>query len=140
MTRLSRSGLPTLVILVAATLSWPTFAQRGESSADDVIRAKEVARLIGQGQLNLRDAAELAEKHVKGVALEASCEVAQPLMGQSKGDGPGDDTAQASAPRLVYTVHCFANDKILGVQVDGLTRKVIDSKDRPTPERGGARP
>jgi hypothetical protein len=132
--------LPALAALVAATLSWPTFAQRGESSTDDVIRAKEMARLIGQGQLNLRDAAEVAEKHVKGVALEAACDISTAPMGQSKEGGPGDDAAQASAPRLVYKVNCIAGDKILGVQVDGLTRKVVDSKDRPIPESGGGRP
>lgn len=127
------------LVLVACGIAYPALAQRAGQKADDKkpdshAMAKEMAQLIQQGQLNLRDATALAEQHVKGVGLEARCETHRGLL-QPEGERPRGPAAQENDPRsaqqgkrLVYEITCFANDKITIVRVDGLEKKVIDAK------------
>jgi hypothetical protein len=125
--------------------------QQPTQRGDDVSRAKEMSQLISHGQMNLRDATALAEKHCNGTALEATCDI---QLGMSKPteprERPGPSDASQEKPgqqpkpgekageqkqtgsRLVYGVLCFANDKIHAVRVDGESKKVIDSKERKT--------
>jgi hypothetical protein len=131
--------IASTLVLVACGVAYPALAQRAGQDADDKkpdarAMAKEMAQLIQQGQLNLRDATALAEQHVKGVGLEATCDI-QPGLLQPERDskrGPAaQDTDQRAAQqgkRLVYEITCFANDKIMVVHVDGLGKKVIDAK------------
>lgn len=101
--------------------------------ATDIERARAKAELIKQGQLGLRDATAVAEKHVKGTALETTCEI-QP--GTASGlqperpapQPPRGPAAQVSTgeDRLIYRVSCFAGDRVQTVRVDGLTKKIID--------------
>ncbi len=140
-------------LLGFAALGLATLPLRAQStnqpSAIAVNQAKEMAALIEQGQMNLRDATTLAEKHVKGMALEVTCAVeptepqlpssTPPRMGEQPQPAPerppgerppGGPYAQKEKPgtrRLVYTVSCFAKDQVQSIQVDGLTKKVIET-------------
>lgn len=135
MTRVTRWAIPALVALVPLGWGLSALAQRaGEQPAADVNRAKEMTELIEQGQLNLRDAAAVAERHVKGPALEVMCSIEAGGIepsDQPKSGAPGEgDPEQVAGKRLVYEVCCFADEKIQAVRVDGLTRKVVDVKER----------
>jgi hypothetical protein len=82
---MTRGAFPALVGLLTLGFVIPSIAQRqgderdtkyrGDSRAPDLNEAKEMAKLIEQGQASLSDATELAERHVNGTALEASCEI-----------------------------------------------------------------
>jgi hypothetical protein len=115
--------------------------QTGKPPPVDVSQAKQMATLTEQGQMNLRDATALAEKHVKGTALEAACrvEIGEPPPSPNPAPQPptppgepgrsGPYSAQKEQPggqRLIYDVSCFAKDKLQTVRVDGLTKRVID--------------
>lgn len=145
--RLRTAG--AIVALIPLGIAWPVLAQQH----DDVQRAKEMAQLIAAGQLNLRDATALAERHVKGTALEAMCNVqgggpTKPEEGgkpgkPDKGDkpgkpgGPADESGQEIAgKRLIYEITCFADERIQTVRVDGQAKRVIDAK--PQGSLGGA--
>lgn len=91
-------------------------------------RAKQIVRLIEQGQLDLGDATTIAEKHIKGRALGVKCTI--------RGDEPDSNTRERSHARgaderqpqgahLVYDITCFAKDKVQTLQVDGLTKEVV---------------
>lgn len=95
----------------------------GGKGTDDVNRAKQMARLAEHGQFNLRDATAVAEKHVTGTALEATC-------GVRPGGPPGEAEQQATGKRLVHAICCFAGGKIQAAQVDGVDKKVIDVQER----------
>jgi len=152
MSRLIKWGLPTLVILVPlALVGLPTLAQDyGQQPGKhqpgpvnvDVERAKEMAALIQQGQLNLRDASAMAEKHCKGTALEAKCEIQRgeprqqpkpPEQPKPRGPSAQEKDKMQKEPstgnRLLYEVSCFAQDKLVTVRIDGLTKAVIDVMD-----------
>jgi hypothetical protein len=142
---LVRWAVPALVGLACVGLvGLPAIAQSGDKpTTPDVSRAKEMAALIEQGQLNLRDATALAEKHAKGTALDVSCTLEpagpQPLPGapimppgeQSGPDrpkgGPSVQIERSGANRLIYTVSCFAKDQVTTIRVDGLAKKVVES-------------
>jgi hypothetical protein len=129
MARIARWTVPLLVALVPLGIVLPTMAQRGDAQPRETNHAKEMVMLIQQGQLNLADATRLAEKHAKGTALGASCELrsdAAPGREPGGAGGPSEDQAQSGAKRLIYNITCFANDKLQTVQVDGLTKKVIE--------------
>jgi hypothetical protein len=145
----------------------PKLEPPGKEPSREVNRAKEMADLIKQGQLTLRDATDLAEKHVKGTALEAACEIKtgemkagspapkdRPMPPTPPGGGdavqdpkPGDppdpmerkpgEMERAGGKRLIYEVRCFANEKIQVAQVDGMTKKVIDVKEHGSLTRSG---
>lgn len=133
-----RWGVPSLVLLGSLGLAgWPALAQYGgQPSAGELDRAKEMAALIEQGQMNLRDATAMAEKHCKGTALEARCTIEgaepqpQPVPAPGEPDrprGPSLQKAQPEGKRLVYEVSCFVKDQLQTVQVDGLSKKVLDA-------------
>ncbi len=151
MRRFVRKWAPSaLVVLVPLVLvGLPALAQHVGNPAPsvDLNRAKERAALIQQGQMNLRDATALAEKHAKGTALEAVCEIqsgesprpAQPMKPEHPGgvrmqeptapQKPATPPGQKELPdakRLIYQVSCFANEKLVTVRIDGLTKKVLD--------------
>ena len=125
----------------AAFLSLATVLVAGSGNLND---AKEKAKLIEQGQMNLRDAAAMAEQHVKGMALEISSRIDQAVPGprgreptdnlqQEPPTGPKDSPVLPPATgqdetnkRLVYQVSCFAQDRVQNVMVDGLAKKVIE--------------
>jgi hypothetical protein len=128
------------LVLIASLVGLSAWAQQvGKPPAGDLVRAKEMAALIEQGQLSLRIAAEMAEKHVKGTALEARCDMQSGSSESAERERSGNPSAEKDRPpekRLVYTVSCFANDKIQTVRVDGLTKKVIEEPQRPQPDAG----
>jgi len=121
----------------ALAVTAPAFGQRAEDRQDnrqgsrdnaDSRDAKEIITLIKQGQLDLAAATKLAEKHVNGTAIRATCAIRN--AEQERGDErtpPGDSAqAQPTGRRLVYDITCFAEDKVQLVQVDGLTKRVIE--------------
>jgi hypothetical protein len=121
------------VTLVPLGIALPALAQRGaDKRPNDVNQAKQMTELIQQGQLSLRDATTVAEKHSKGTALEASVELqagqVQPERPDARPGGPTGDQASAGA-RLIYEVTCFADNKLQVVRVDGLEKKVIGAKE-----------
>jgi hypothetical protein len=135
---------PAIIGLAALGLiGLPALAQQtGKPPAVDVNRAKQMAALIEQGQLNLRDATAMAEKHVKGTALEVTCRIesAEPPSSPSPAPQPptppvepgrpgaySAQTAQPGGQRLIYDVSCFAKDRLQTVRVDGMTKHVIDA-------------
>ena len=83
-----------------------------------------MADLIAQGQLSLRAATEIAEKHSKGVALEVRCDL-QGTPGERAGNPEPQRTPSAS-DRLVYSVSCFAKERVETIRVDGQTKKVME--------------
>jgi hypothetical protein len=150
MTRLAkRCAVPALVgAVLFGVVGLPAIAQHADKTpAADVNRAKDMAALIEQGQLNLRNATAVAEKHVEGTALVVVCTIqpAEPQMRPGAPQPPTDEqpgperpavapprhgpfaqSAQVGARRLVYSVSCFAHDEIVTVHVDGLTKQVIE--------------
>lgn len=132
MTRATRWAVPALVALIPLGLMFPAVAQRGgEESAPYVEQAKQTVALIEQGQLNLTDATEMAEKHVRGKALSASS-IIQPAEAKTgetdRPGGPAPQEGQVSGKRLIYHITCFVKDKVKLVQVDGLAKKVIENQ------------
>lgn len=136
MRRVTRWAVPALVALVPLAMCMPALAQRAGGSPDNVNQAKAIVALIEQGQLNLADATKLAEQHVKGNALSATCEI-KPGAAMPGADKPGADKkehprgpsardGQPTGQHLIYQITCFAKDKVEVVQVDGRTRKVIE--------------
>ncbi|MEP0845277.1 MAG: hypothetical protein HRF50_00490 [Phycisphaerae bacterium] len=119
-----------LVAIVPLAIALPALAQRGGAQpSPDVNHAKEMVTLIEGGQLSLADATKVAEKHAKGTALSASCQIlmneGQPAAGGNPG-GSSADQAGAAGKRLVYSVSCYAGERVQVVQVDGLSKKVIE--------------
>lgn len=122
-----------LLACIPLGIALPVFAQQHE----DVQRARQMAQLIASGQLNLRDATSLAERHVKGTALEAVCDIqAGPAAGEGdkpgKPDKPGGPALEPApddgGSRLIYEITCFADERIQTVRVDGQAKRVIDVK------------
>jgi hypothetical protein len=125
MIRIAKWTAPFLVALVPLGIALPAHARN--EGGDDPGRAKKMAALIGQGQLKLVDATNLAERHTKGIALSATCEIRtnkpEPASGEKP---PGASGAQpAVGSRLIYSIECFVADKVLVVSVDGLIKTVI---------------
>jgi hypothetical protein len=105
-------------------------AEQRRTEAMNHAQAKELADLIRTGQLNLLVATEMAEKHAKGTALDARCEIHVGDFGDSESVRPAKPTKDPSAgKRVIYHVACFADDQLQTVRVDGLTKKIIE--DRP---------
>lgn len=107
-----------------ALIGLPVLAEQDAKHTGDLVRAKEMAAMIAQGQLNLRDATEIAERHVKGTALEAACSI-QTIAGERRSQPPSEKELP-SGRRLVYEVSCFAKDRVQPIRVDGLTKRVIE--------------
>lgn len=151
MTRVTRWTLGVVVALVPFGIVLPSIAQRAgepKQGSSDLDRAKEMAQLIEEGQLTLRDACVMAEKHCKGTALEVRSTIqpgataqpgaprGEPTPGARAEDEDRSDQKDPKGRRLVYQVNCFAKDKLEIVRVDALERKVIGA-DEPD-ERGGS--
>lgn len=122
----SRWGFGGLVLLTALTLvgvqAWSN-PETHDTNRND--RAKHMAELIKQGQLNLSQATEIAEKHTNGVALEARCNL-EPVTADRENETPQRDPS--AGDRLVYSVECFAKEKLSTVRVDGMSKKVIEGR------------
>ncbi|MBI1825000.1 MAG: hypothetical protein HY287_18325 [Planctomycetes bacterium] len=101
----------------------------GQQQAREFTNAEEIASLITQGQLNLRTATEMAEKHSKGTALEAKCELQfAPSIEHERSPSADSPTKMGSTNErhVVYEVSCFTNGKLQTIHVDGLTKKVCE--------------
>jgi len=99
----------------------PVFAQRArERPSTDMKDAKNVVKLIHEGQLSLKDATRIAEEHVDGDALTATCTV-----WPTKGEQAERGDAQPAGEHLIFEITCFAKDKVQTVKVDGLTKKIV---------------
>jgi hypothetical protein len=128
MTRVTRWAVPALLALIPFGVALPVLAQAAAGGGDN--RAKEIATMIEGGQLNLADATQLAERHAKGIALRADCQLVPapqaPAAGANR--GASADQAQPAENRLVYTITCFVKDQeqVQTVRVDGRTKKVIE--------------
>ena len=136
MVRWATGALIALVPL--AFVGWPVLAQQPcKPPLGEVNRAKEMAALIEQGQLNLRDATAIAEKHVHGVALQAACNIEgaepapvpkAPPLEPERPRGPSVQKEPSDGKRLIYEISCFAKDRLELVRVDGLTKTVLDAE------------
>ncbi len=118
-------------------LALPTAAQENKDfPMDDVTKAREMTKLINEGQLNLRDATALAEKHTKGTAIGAICDIRiGPIEPREKMEpkvppatSPPPEPERTQSRRLIYDVKCFANERIQTVSVDGLHKTVSGSE------------
>ncbi len=95
----------TVVVTGLALAAWPVYAHCGKC----VGSAKQMVKMMDAGKLNLAKAIEVAEKHCKGKAVAAYCE----LEGES----------------LEFEVFCLVEDKIKEVEIDGKTGKVTEVKE-----------
>jgi hypothetical protein len=130
------SALPLGLVL-------PVLAQRADERQhpQDVNPAKEIVKLIEQGQLNLVDATKLAEKHAGGHAIRVNCEIraggqrpedAQKPAQPGKPGGPSAQVDEPTGKRLIYDITVAAKERVQMVQVDGLTKKVVPSGNNPS--------
>lgn len=157
MTRVTRLSFSAAIAIVPVAFLAAAYSQQDPAkppgvpapanqpaSKADMDDAREMAQLMQHGQLNLRDATSLAEKHVKGTALSARCEIQRESPTRAESKHPGGPSANsqdkperrasekqekaagATGNRLVYSIACFANDKVQTVIVDGQAKKVID--------------
>lgn len=124
-----RTVLAALIAAMVCTIVLATRAQQpSKTPPGDFGRAKEAAALIERGQLSLRAAAEMAEKHVKGTAVEVRCDIQSGPAGELERGAPGAPASPAISAdrRLVYEVSCFAKDRLETVRVDAAAKKVLD--------------
>lgn len=135
------AAAPALAALCLMAI--PVSAQRArETPPDDPQQVRQVVDLIAQGQLNLPAAVEVAEKHVKGTAYNACADIethptpspGKPGHQPGASSGPSPSSQEEGSPsaqrKLIYTVRCFAENRMLDVRVDGLTKKVLDIKEQ----------
>jgi hypothetical protein len=133
MKRVARWATAAVVVLVPLGIILPAI---GEGGSPDVNNAKQMVSLIEQGQLNLADATKIAEKHIKGTALAVNAGIQQGERNPQNpaerekpgGPGAGAGEEKSYSMRVVYDITCFANDKVEMVQVDALTKKVIEKE------------
>ncbi|MCG3131277.1 MAG: hypothetical protein FLDDKLPJ_02067 [Phycisphaerae bacterium] len=136
------------VLAALCLMAIPASAQRAkEMPPDDPQQVRQVVDLISQGQLNLPAAIELAEKHVKGTAYNASADIeTHPAAAPGKpgnrpdaSSGPSPSSQDEGSPsaqrKLIYTVRCFAENRMLDVRVDGMAKKVLDIKEQTDQEQ-----
>jgi len=143
-----RWRLPALVLAIPlAALAFSAIAGPGDRHQGSTDQAKEMAELMGDGQLDLTGAVELAEKHCKGIALEVRCNLqgAQSdrpgAPGEKPAPGGAEDPAAKSAggERLIYEVSCFVKDKdqVQTIRVDGKNKRVMEDKKPPKEAKPG---
>jgi len=128
---MNRKVIAAVAAVIALSLAGiATMARDADPRSGEVNRAKEIAALIEKGQLPLRAAAEIAEKHLKGTALEARAEIrtsVEPDPKRPHSSTPSGATGtNAAAMRIIYEVSCFSGDKVEKVRVDAVTRKVVE--------------
>lgn len=134
-----RTRFPLYAMGLLTLLSLPVLAQQASKKAEAPPGdAAEKVKLMEQGQATLLEAAQIAEKHTKGKALEVNCRIQRGSVprGETKQPSPGSDGQQ---PRLIYRVDCFGMDKTMIANVDGLEKKVIDVQDAGGPQPREAR-
>lgn len=119
----------SLAIVGVGVIALAQAQPQGKPSPEETNRAKEVSALIEKGQLSLRDAVELAEKHSKGTALEVRCNVESGPSGklEQSGGAPPNPGARAEK-RVIFEVSCFSKNHLMTVEVDADARKVIEPK------------
>ena len=106
---MSRKGKTVLGVVAATTVAWvawPLYAHCGKCAAS----GKDMVKLMEQGKLSLGKAVEIAEKHSNGKAVAAYCEL--------EGDG------------LEIEVYCLVGNKIMEVEIDGKTGKVMEMEQK----------
>ena len=106
---MSRKGKIVLGVVAATTVAlvaWPVYAHCGKCAAS----GKDMVKLMEQGKLSLGKAVEIAEKHSNGKAVAAYCEL--------EGDG------------LEIEVYCLVGNKIMEVEIDGKTGKVMEMEQK----------
>ena len=106
---MSRKGKIVLGVVVASTVAlvtWPVYAHCGKCAAS----GKDMVKLMDEGKLSLGKAIELAEKHSNGKAVAAYCEL----------EGGG----------LEIEVYCLVGNKIMEVEIDGKTGKVMEMEQK----------
>jgi hypothetical protein len=113
-----------VVVIPLSLLGLHASAQQTEKQRGNVDEARQLTMLMKQGQLNLRDATEIAERHLKGTALEAVANL-QPA-GRPGAENPDAQRGQLAGNKLVYTISLFASEEVKTIRVDGLTKKVIE--------------
>jgi len=94
--------LGVVAAAAVALLAGPIYAHCGKCAAS----GKDMVKMMEQGKLSLGKAVEIAEKHSKGKAVAAYCGL--------DGDALGID------------VYCLVGDKIMEVEIDGKTGKVME--------------
>lgn len=144
------AGVLVVPILAGSPMEPPDKKEETTKKACNLSEAREIAALIAKGQLKVADATQMAEKHVTGLALEATCcvEPGEPLSSVKSETTPPktDPAAHPARPepsaerRLIYEVPCFAKDKVMVVRIDGSAKKVIDVRERKEAEGGPSRP
>ncbi|MBI5866618.1 MAG: hypothetical protein HZB38_19295 [Planctomycetes bacterium] len=134
--RLTAAALTTAVIVLFAL---PALGERlAPPGGDDAAKARTIVQLIQQGQAGLAEACGIAEADVHGKALRAECEIMQGKLETAPSAKPPEKGPQepkkpdAAAQHLMYDICCYANDTLLVVRVDGLTKKVVNVKERTT--------
>ena len=106
---MSRKGKTVLGVVAATTVAWvawPLYAHSGKCAAS----GKDMVKLMEEGKLSLAKAIEIAEQHSNGKAVAAYCE----LEGGS----------------LEIEVYCLVGDKIMEVEIDGKTGKVMEMEEK----------
>ncbi len=106
---MSRKGKIVLGVVAATTVAlvaWPVYAHCGKCAAS----GKDMVKVMEEGKLSLGKAVEIAEKHSNGKAVAAYCEL--------EGDG------------LEIEVYCLVGDKIMEVEIDGKTGKVMEMEQK----------
>ena len=106
---MSRKWKIVLGIVAVSTVmlvTWPVYAHCGKCAAS----GNDMVKLMEEGKLSLSKAIEIAEKHSKGKAVAAYCEL--------EGDG------------LEISVYCLVGDKIMEVEIDGKTGKVSKMEEK----------
>jgi len=102
MSRKWKIALGMVAVSTVVLVTWPVYAHCGKCASS----GKDMVKLMEEGKLSLSKAIEIAEKHSKGKAVAAYCELG--------GDG------------LEISVYCLVGDKIMEVEIDGKTGKVSE--------------
>ena len=98
--------LGAAVMSLLALAAWPVYAHCGKCAAS----GKDMVKMMEEGNLSLAKAVEIAEKHSKGKAVAAYCDL----------EGGG----------LQIEVYCLVGDKIMEVELNGKTGKVTETEER----------
>ena len=106
MSRKWKIVLGIVAVSTVVLVTWPVYAHCGKCASS----GKDMVKLMEEGKLNLGKAIEIAEKHSKGKAVAAYCEL--------EGDG------------LEISVYCLVGDKIMEVEIDGKTGKVMEMEEK----------
>ncbi len=105
MKRYQNTFLVVAGVLVFGLLAWPVLAHCGKCASS----VKDMVKKMDDGKLSLGKAIELAEKHSKGKAVAAYCELEDGSLG--------------------IEVYCLVGDKIMEVEIDGKTGKVTEMEE-----------